>query len=263
MTDFRLAGKAVLVTGAGQGIGRAAAMALASAGARVVLAGLNANKVDRVAEEISSGGGIAVAQQVDVASRASFRAAIQRVVTEFGRIDVLMNNAGVSTPARFLDAEDDDWDRIFQINAFGVFAGTQEAARCMVQAGHGGKIINTASIAARAGSAEFAIYAASKAAVISLTQSSARALAGQGITVNAFAPGVIETPIWSHLNQGLYDIGMSHQPTSAMSDSARHIPLGRTGVPADVEGTVLFLASQMSDYMTGQTLIVDGGLVIH
>ena len=262
MTDFGLTGKAILVTGAGQGIGRAAAMALAAAGAHVVLGGRDAAKVDRVAEEISTGGGTAVAQHVDVASRESFRAAIQRVVTEFGGINVLINNAGVSTPARFLEAQDDDWHRIFQINAFGVFAGTQEAARAMVQAGHSGKIINTASIAARAGSAEFAIYAASKAAVISLTQSSARALADQGITVNAFAPGVIETPIWSHLNQELYDIGMSEQPTSAMSDSARHIPLGRTGVPHDVEGTILFLASQMSDYMTGQTLIVDGGVVI-
>lgn len=262
MDGTGLVGKNILITGGAQGIGRAVAEVLAAEGARVALGGRDEAKALAAAAEITEAGGTAAGLQLDVASRESFRATMQRVVDELGSIDILINNAGITKPQPFLEITDDVWDGIMRVNSLGVLIGTQEAARVMIAQGRGGKIINTASIAGRHAFPEFAAYCASKAAVISLTQSSAKALAGAGITVNGFAPGVVATPIWKQLNKDLHEIGASVSPVAAMDSLADQILLGRVAKPADVVGTVLFLASSHSDYMTGQTLIIDGGMVI-
>jgi meso-butanediol dehydrogenase/(S,S)-butanediol dehydrogenase/diacetyl reductase len=174
----------------------------------------------------------------------------------------MVNNAGFNKPEPFLEASEDIFRKIMEVNAVGVLIGTQEAAKAMIADGTKGKIINTASIAGRTGFPDFAPYSASKAAVISLTQAAARALAGKGITVNAFGPGVVATPLWEQLDKDLYAMGASAAPGEAMNALASSILLGRVASPADVVGTVRFLASPASDYMTGQVLIIDGGMIL-
>jgi meso-butanediol dehydrogenase / (S,S)-butanediol dehydrogenase / diacetyl reductase len=260
--DAGLLGKVALVTGGAQGIGRAVAELLATEGARVAIGGSTEQKALSAAAEIEAKGGTALGMQLEVSSRDSFRVALQRVMNQFGGIDIVVNNAGVTKPQPFLEASEEVWERTFRVNTLGVLIGMQEAAAGMIAQGHGGKIINTASIAGRSGQPDHAAYCASKAAVISLTQSGARALAKYGITVNAFAPGVVATPIWTQLNRDLFDMGATNLPDGAMDSMAGQILLGRVGLPADVAGTVMFLASSSSDYMTGQTLIIDGGMVL-
>jgi meso-butanediol dehydrogenase/(S,S)-butanediol dehydrogenase/diacetyl reductase len=186
---------------------------------------------------------------------------VQRTVAELGGLDVMVNNAGFNHPQPFLEISEEVWDAILRVNALGVLIGTQEAARAMIELG-GGKIVNTASIAGRTGFADFAAYSASKSAVISLTQSAARALAPHGITVNAIGPGVVDTPLWEKLDQDLYEMGAADEPGSAMASMADQILLGRVATPADVAGTVVYLASELSDYLTGQTINIDGGMVL-
>jgi meso-butanediol dehydrogenase / (S,S)-butanediol dehydrogenase / diacetyl reductase len=261
MIDTGLSGKVAFVTGGAQGIGRAVADLLAGQGARIAIGSLTEQKALSAAEEIEGEGGKAIGLQLDGSSRDSFRAALRRVTAEHGGIDILVNNAGVTHPQPFLEANEEVWQRTFQVNTLGVLIGTQEAATVMISQGRRGKIINTASIAGHSGQPYHAAYCASKAAVISITQSSARALAAHGITVNAFAPGVVATPIWTQLNEDLVTIGAADNPNT-MDAMADEILLGRIALPEDVAGTVLFLASDGSDYMTGQTLNIDGGMVL-
>ena len=187
---------------------------------------------------------------------------ISRTVAEFGRLDIIFNNAGINKIQPFMETTEDNWDRIMRVNALGVLICTQEAAKQMIAQGGGGKIINTASIAGRQGYANVAPYCASKSSVISLTQSAARELAKHKITVNSFAPGVVDTPLWAQIDREHIEIGETTQPGEAMKNFAAGILLGRVSTPEDITGLASFLASSNSDYITGQTIVVDGGMIL-
>ena len=252
-----------VVTGAASGIGRAIASGLAADGFSVVIADLDEVRGRAAAEEIAAAGGSkAIFHRVDVTDRTSVRAAIAACQRQFGSIKVMVNNAGFNKPEPFMEASEAIWHKIMNVNALGVMIGIQEAGKAMIAGRTKGKIINTASIAGRSGYPDFAPYCASKFAVVALTQAGARALAGNGITVNAFAPGVVDTPLWTQLDKDLMAMGASSAPGEAMKNFSGSILLGRVAEPADVVGTVRFLASPASDYMTGQVLMIDGGMIL-
>jgi meso-butanediol dehydrogenase / (S,S)-butanediol dehydrogenase / diacetyl reductase len=255
----RLQDRVVVVTGGASGIGAAVARGCAAEGAAVVVADLDEPAARKVADEIGDDGGRALAVRVDVADRASVAAGIGATAEHFGRLDVCFNNAGFNEPMRFLDVSEENFRRIMEVNALGVLIGTQEAARRFLAQGSGGKIVNTASIAGRTGFPDFAPYSASKAAVISLTQAAARALAPHGITVNGFAPGVVATPLWTKLDADLERIGAGDAGFDSMASS---ILLGRPAQPEDIVPTALFLAGPDSDYITGQIIPIEGGMVL-
>ncbi|NKJ08658.1 glucose 1-dehydrogenase [Rhizobium sp. SG741] len=250
--------KVVIVTGAARGI----AADLAEKGAHVVIADLNADAARQTASKISSGGNNAIAVAVDVSSRASVKALIDQTVSRFGRLDVIFNNAGISQTCPFLKVTEEDFDRIMKVNGLGVLIGTQEAAKQMIAQGHGGKIINTASVAGKQGYPLFAHYCASKFAVVAITQAAARALAEHKITVNCFGPGVVKTELWEQLDREFLERGLTEKPEQAINEFSQSILLGRVSLPKDIAGVTTFLASDASDYVTGQTVMVDGGMVL-
>ena len=258
----RLAGKSAIVTGAAQGIGEEIAIRLAAEGAKVAVADLNFDKARAVAERLKRSGAEAIAVQVDVAERAQMRAAVEATVAAFGRLDILFNNAGFNKPVPFMEVDEANFNAILRVNAWGVMVGTQEAARQMIAQGRGGKIVNTASIAGRQGYAEFAPYCASKASVISLTQAAAREFAKHKITVNAFAPGVVVTPLWDGLEQDMIDKGVIKRRGEFIESFSSSILLGFPSKPRDIVGVAAFLASPDSDYVTGQIIMADGGMVL-
>lgn len=261
MTGNQIGG--AVVTGAASGIGRAIAAGLAADGFSIVVADLDEARGLAAAKEIAaSNGGKAIYERVDVTDRASVRGAIEACRRTFGAIRVMVNNAGFNKPEPFMEASEATWHRIMDVNALGVMIGIQEAGKAMVADTIKGKIINTASIAGRTGYPNFAPYCASKFAVVALTQAGARALAGNGITVNAFAPGVVDTPLWNQLDKDLMAMGASSKPGEAMEKFSSAILLGRVAQPVDIVGTVRFLASPASDYMTGQVLMIDGGMIL-
>lgn len=255
----RLTGRTVIVTGGGSGIGLGISQGLANEGANLVIADLDETAAQSAADKITSAGGSAIAAHVDVTKRSSVVTGIERAVDTFGRLDCYFNNAGFNKPMKFLDVTEDNFNAIMNVNALAVFIGTQEAAKQFIRQGNGGKIINTASIAGRTGFPSFAPYSASKAAVISITQSAARALAEHKITVNAFSPGVVQTPLWTQLDKDLVEIG---EGDSGFDSMASEILLGRAAQPDDIVPTALFLASSDSDYVTGQTMAIDGGMIL-
>jgi meso-butanediol dehydrogenase/(S,S)-butanediol dehydrogenase/diacetyl reductase len=254
--------KVVIVTGAARGIGAGIASDLAEKGAHVVIADLNADAAQQTASKISSAGGSAIAVAVDVSSRKSVQAMIEETISRFGRLDVMFNNAGISQTCPFLDVAEEDFNRIMKINGLGVLIGTQEAAKQMIAQGHGGKIVNTASIAGKQGYPLFAHYCASKFAVVAITQAAARALAEHKITVNCFAPGVVKTELWEQLDREFMQHGLTEKPEQALNEFSQAILLGRVSSPKDIAGVTTFLASDASDYITGQTVMVDGGMVL-
>jgi len=254
--------KVVIVTGAARGIGAGIAADLAEKGAHVVIADLNADAARQTASKISSGGKNAIAVAVDVSSRASVKALIDQTVSRFGRLDVMFNNAGISQTCPFLKVTEEDFDRIMKVNGLGVLIGTQEAAKQMIAQGHGGKIINTASVAGKQGYPLFAHYCASKFAVVAITQAAARALAEHKITVNCFGPGVVKTELWEQLDREFLERGLTEKPEQAINEFSQSILLGRVSLPKDIAGVTTFLASDASDYVTGQTVMVDGGMVL-
>ncbi|PRY10513.1 SDR family NAD(P)-dependent oxidoreductase [Kineococcus rhizosphaerae] len=258
----RLEGKVVAVTGAGSGMGRAFAVALAREGAAVGVIDLDADAAAGTARMVAAAGGRALAATADVSLRAQVVEALDGLVAEFGGLDVVFNNAGFNRPMRLLDVTEENWRSIMDVNALGCLIGIQEAARLMIAAGRGGKIVNTASIAGRQGYPDFAPYSASKAAVISLTQAAARGLAEHDITCNAFAPGVVGTPLWDRLDRDLLDLGVSERPGQAMADFGSDILRGRVATAEDITGTAVYLASADSDYLTGQVIMIDGGMVL-
>lgn len=255
-----------IVTGAAQGIGRAIGEALLDQGGKVCFADLNGEKVARVADANRSrlaGRNCSVSSaQVDVTDREQVRAMIAHTVETFGRLDVKFNNAGVNKPMNFMDVTEDNWNFIMGVNGLGCMIGIQEAARQMIAQGSGGKIINTASIASRQGFDNVAPYCASKFAVVSLTQSGARDLAKHDITVTGFAPGVVATEMWEQVDKDLMEIGAAGRPGEAMEKFSAEILKGRVATPADITGTTTFLASKDSDYMTGQIVMIDGGMTL-
>jgi meso-butanediol dehydrogenase/(S,S)-butanediol dehydrogenase/diacetyl reductase len=255
-------GKRIVITGAAQGIGLGIAERLAAEGAHVCVADLNGDGAEQAAAAIREAGGSAVAAAGNVASRADVRRMVDTCVERFGGLDVMFNNAGFNKPEPFLEITEGVWRQIMDVNALGVLLGCQEAAKTMIAQGSGGKIVNTASIAGRQGFPSFVPYCVSKFAVVAITQGAARALAAHDITVNAFAPGVVATPLWDKLDKDLMDIGDSERPGQAMEEFSAGILRGRAADPADVAGTARFLASTDSDYMTGQVVMIDGGMVL-
>ncbi len=262
----RVSGRSCIVTGAAQGIGRAIGEALLDEGADVCFADINADRLHDVftanVTRAADAGAKITQCPVDVTNREQVRAMIDHAVSIFGKLDVKFNNAGVNRPMNFLDVTEENWKFIMDINGLGVLIGTQEAARQMIAQGHGGKIINTASIASRQGFDNVAPYCASKWAVVSLTQSGARDLAKHDITVTGFAPGVVATEMWDQVDRDLLEIGASERLGQAMEEFSTDILRGRVAKPDDITGTTTFLASKDSDYMTGQIIMIDGGMTL-
>jgi meso-butanediol dehydrogenase/(S,S)-butanediol dehydrogenase/diacetyl reductase len=262
----RVSGRSCIVTGGAQGIGRAIGEALLDEGADVCFADINGGMAEDTAREnekrAHNGGGRATWAEVDVTQRDQVRAMIAKVVEKFGKLNVKFNNAGINKPMNFLDVTEENWSRIMTVNGLGVLIGMQEAAKQMIAQGGGGKIINTASIAGRQGFDNVAPYCASKWAVISLTQSGARDLARHNITVTGFGPGVVATEMWSQLDKDLMHIGASERAGQAMEEFSAGILRGRVARPCDITGTTTFLASPESDYMTGQIVMIDGGMTL-
>ena len=255
-----LNGRSIIVTGAGRGIGEAIASGLASEGASLAIADLNEASARKVAKSINEAGGKAIGVGVDITRRASVKAMIDATVKAFGRLDVMFNNAGVAQTRRFLSITEDDWHHVMDTNGLGTLICMQEAATQMIAQKNTGKIINTASIAGKQGYEPLAHYSASKFAVVGLTQAAARALAPK-ITVNAICPGVVATEMWKIIDKGFRDEGLTHRENEAFENFSAGILLGRSSVANDLAGVARFLASSNSDYMTGQSLVVDGGMV--
>ena len=245
----RLEGKAVLVAGAGGGIGGAGSEGLAREGASVVCADIDAAATEAVAARIRAGGGRATSIALDVRDRGAVDAAVATTVRAFGRLDVLLDCAGVSHGGTFLDLEHGEWERVIAVNLTGMFHLGQAAARQMVRQGGGGSIINVTSQLAEVARPERAAYVASKGGGRSLTHAMAVDLAAHRIRVNAIAPG----PTLTGLTRASYADPERRRATMAQ------IPLGRLGDPQDLVGAILFLASDESRWMTGSTVTVDGG----
>jgi meso-butanediol dehydrogenase / (S,S)-butanediol dehydrogenase / diacetyl reductase len=258
----KLIGKSIMITGGAQGIGEGIARRLASEGASIGVADLNGQKAKALAESLKSEGANAIGVEMDVGERSQVQTAIKEVVDRFGRLDVLFNNAGFNKPLPFLDVDENNFNSIMRVNTWGVMVGIQEGAKQMIAQGGGGKIINTASIAGRQGYAEFAPYCCSKASVISLTQAGAREFAKHKITVNAFAPGVVVTPLWDGLEQDMIDKGVIKQKGEFIESFSASILLGFPSKPKDLAGIASFLASPDSDYITGQVIMSDGGMIL-
>jgi D-sorbitol dehydrogenase (acceptor) len=255
---MRLQGKVAIVTGGAQGMGHAIALRLAQEGARVVVADLKKAEAQRVADEITAGGGAGMAAEADVRRSEHAQTMVGLAVQHFGGLDILVNNAGVGRIIPFLETTERDWDFMFDVNCKGLLWCSQAAARAMIEQGRGGRIINLASQAGRRGEALVLAYCASKAAVISMTQSMALALAPHQITVNAIAPGVVDTPFWAEVDRQfarLLDLPEGEPKRRAVAG----IPLGRIEQPEDVAGVAAFLASSDAAYITQQCLNVDGG----
>lgn len=255
---MRLENKIAIVTGGGSGIGRGIAHRLANDGASLVVADLDLDAANRVASEIVDNGGRAIGMQVDVSNQETVQTMVDATVEAFAGIDILVNNAGVGKIIPFFETTEADWDLMFDVNCKGVLFCSQAVARVMIDQGRGGKIVNLASQAGRRGEALVLAYCASKAAVISMTQSMALALAEHKINVNAVAPGIVDTPFWEQVDRQFakllnMEIG---EPKRTFTAS---IPLGRIEQPEDVAGAVAFLASSDADYITQQCLNVDGG----
>jgi 3-oxoacyl-[acyl-carrier protein] reductase len=242
-----LEGRIALVTGASQGIGRACALELAKAGATVALAARNEAKLAEVAAEIEAAGGKAAAFALDVADEASIKAGAKAILEKFGKVEILVNNAGITRDGLVLRMKRADWDDVLSTNLTGAFLLTQALLSAMLK-NRWGRIINISSVVGRTGQAGQVNYAATKAGLLGMTRALAREVASRGITVNAVAPGYIETPMTSVLNEA---------QTTAMLAA---IPLGRAGTDADIASAVSYLASEGAGYITGHVLDVNGGM---
>lgn len=247
---MRLEGKIALVTGAARGIGHEIALELAREGASVAVnyAGSEA-KAQALADEIKTMGREAFAIQADVSNSESVTGMVKETIDRFGRLDILVNNAGITKDNLLMRMKESEWDDVININLKGVFLCTKAVTRQMMKQ-RSGRIVNISSIVGVSGNAGQANYVAAKAGVIGLTKTSAKELASRGITVNAVAPGFITTDMTDKLGEEVKE------------EMLKQIPLGRFGNPKDIARTVVFLASEDSSYMTGQTLHIDGGMVM-
>lgn len=251
----RLAGKSALITGAARGIGRAFAETYVQEGARVAIADINIGAARQAATEIGDG---AVAIEMDVGRQESIESAVAQTVATLGRIDILINNAALFTAAPIVEIDRSDYDRVFGINVAGTLFTLQAVARHMIERGGGGKIINMASQAGRRGEPLVAVYCATKAAVISLTQSAGLNLIQHGINVNAISPGVVDGEHWDGVD-AFFARYENKAPGQKKKEVGEAVPFGRMGVADDLTGMAVFLASSEADYIVAQTYNVDGG----
>lgn len=245
---FDLAGKAAIVTGASSGLGRHFARTLARAGAKVALAARRVDALSELARQIAAFDERAIPIALDVTDGESVRACVKAAETEIGPISILVNNAGIARTAPALEVGEADWDQVIDTNLKGAWLMAQETARHMAGLGHGGSIINVASILGLGATGQLAAYCASKAALINLTRALAVDLARDGIRVNALAPGYVET-----------DINREFLASPAGEALKKRIPQRRFGRPEDLDGALLLLASDASRHMTGSVVVVDGG----
>lgn len=252
--------KVALVTGAGQGIGRGIALRLAKDGASLMLVDLNPEALESVAEEVRALGRKAATFVANIADRAQVYEAIEQAEKQLGGFDIIVNNAGIAQVQALADVTPEEVDRIMRINVQGTLWGIQAAAKKFIDRGHKGKIINACSIAGHDGFALLGIYSATKFAVRALTQSAAKEYASRGITVNAYCPGVVGTGMWTEIDKRFSEI--TGAPVGeTYKKFVEGIALGRPETPDDVASLVSYLAGPDSDYITGQSILIDGGLV--
>jgi 3-oxoacyl-[acyl-carrier protein] reductase len=244
---FSLKDKVALVTGASQGIGRDTALALAEAGAKVAVAARNEEKLSALVAEIAAGGGCGLAVKMDVADAEQVKAGFKQVLEKFGRLDILVNNAAITRDGLAIRMKLDDWEAVLRTNLTGAHLCIQQALPTMMKA-RAGRIINISSVVAQSGNAGQANYVAAKAGIIGLTKAIAIEIASRNITVNAVAPGFVETPMTDVL------------PDKVKEELKTHIPLGRMGSARDVAAAIVFLASDEAGYITGHVLNVNGGM---
>jgi NAD(P)-dependent dehydrogenase (short-subunit alcohol dehydrogenase family) len=256
MSELR--GRVVVVTGAASGIGRAACLRLAAAGARVLATDLG-DGARAVAEEIVAAGGQAAHAPLDVTDEAAWRAALPAVVERWGRLDALVNDAGVGLAAPIAELTLEAWRRVLAVNLDGLFLGTRQAIAAMRALKRGGSIVNVASVAALAGSPGAAAYAASKGGVLAFTRAVAVECAREGIRVNALLPGMVRTPIWERADWWPPGPTPPGGVETLYRLLERATPMGRLGEPAELAEAILFLVSDASSFMTGAELVVDGG----
>jgi meso-butanediol dehydrogenase / (S,S)-butanediol dehydrogenase / diacetyl reductase len=256
-----LSGRRAVVTGGANGIGRAIAERFAAEGAALVVSAIDEG-VLAVARDLEAGGAKAVARQMDVTSKADVVKLYDLAEERFGRVDISVQNAGVITIAKVEAMTEAEWDKVMAVNTKGVFLCAQEAIARMRRHGQGGRLINTASGQARQGFIFTPHYAASKFGVVGITQSLAKEVAKEGITVNAICPGIIDTDMWAYNDQAWGKLLGAYKPGELMAEWVKNIPMGRAGSGADVAGLVAFLAGEDAAYITGQTINVDGGLIM-
>jgi len=270
----QLENKVAIVTGAGQGIGKATALRLASEGVDIVIAEFNPQSAKITAAEVEALGRQAFAYTIDISQTHKIRHMVKDVVERFKQIDILVNNAGICEVRPFLEMTEDAWDRIMRVNQRGSFFCLQEVSSQMLrqvpdsvkETGRAdtsyGKIVNLTSISGQAGRPLSPHYAASKASIINITQSAALALAPYGINVNAVSPGVVQTPMWDKLDQERGQL-TGEKPGNSMAAFIETVPLKRAATPEDIAAAICFLCSSESDMITGITLNVDGGYEMH
>lgn len=253
-------GKVALVTGAGQGIGRAIALRLASDGADVAIVDRKAESMEAVANEVRAAGRKATTFNADVSEREQVFAAVEHAERELGGFDIMVNNAGIASIQPILDVTPEELDKILKVNVAGVLWGIQAAAKKLIERKQRGKIISASSIAGHEGFALLGVYSATKFAVRALTQAAAKELAVHGITVNAYCPGVVGTDMWVEIDRRMAEI-TGAKIGESYEKFVGGIALGRAETPEDVAAFVSYLAGPDSDYMTGQAPMIDGGLV--
>jgi len=255
-----IAGKVAFVTGAAQGIGQAIALRLAQDGADLALFDLKGDTLGDTQTKVEAEGRRAISIGGDVTDKAGFEAAINRTVEELGGFDIIVNNAGIAQVNSIEEITEKEFDTIFNINVKGVLIGTQVAAVKFKELGHGGKIINANSIAAHETYPMLGLYSATKHAVRAITSTAAKELASAGITVNGYSPGIVGTGMWEEIDRRFAEL-TGAEIGATYKTYAEGIALGRPSTPEDVAKFVSFLAGPDSDYMTGQTPLIDGGLV--
>ncbi|MEN4966773.1 SDR family NAD(P)-dependent oxidoreductase [Brucella intermedia] len=253
--------KNIIVTGAGRGIGAAISEGLARDGALITVADLSTETAEATAQKIRNAGGKAIAFTVDVCDREGVRKMIDASIEAHGELHAIFNNAGIVQVKPFLEISDQDWRVMHDVNGLGVLIAMQEAITTFIKQGNGGKIINTASIGGRLGTEPLAHYCASKFGVIALTQAAARTFGKHGIRVNSICPGNVATDMWKKIDEGFVESGLTNKHNEAFEKFASTAALGRPSVPEDLVGISRFLSSPDSDFITGQSIVVDGGTI--